>query len=160
MKGAARRIARAARYRVPTEAEEQGALLQWCAWHEREHPELALLFAIPNGELRHPAIAKRLKAQGVKAGVPDLMLPVQQWSFDRTNTCGLFIEMKRARGGRVSREQAAWHRALQLQGYRVELCHGWIEAAKVLAAYLDFRAALDEELWQSVESASESSRSI
>ena len=38
------------------------------------------MFRIPNGGSRHPAEAARLKAQGVKAGVPDLCIPVARGS--------------------------------------------------------------------------------
>jgi hypothetical protein len=38
--------------------------------------QLSLMFAIPNGGLRHKAEANKLKSEGVKAGVPDIMLPI------------------------------------------------------------------------------------
>lgn len=52
------------------EANEQTALFHWAAFAAKhEHPELALMFAVPNGGHRHPVVAAKLKAQGVKAGV-------------------------------------------------------------------------------------------
>ena len=60
-----------------SEADEQRAVVEWCAW--RRIP----VFHIPGGGSRHPAEAARLKAQGVKAGVPDLCIPVARGAPDR-----------------------------------------------------------------------------
>jgi hypothetical protein len=62
-----------------------------------------MLFAIPNGGARHKAIAGKLRAEGVRAGVPDICLPVPRGEYH-----GLFIELKRPKGGHVSEEQEAW----------------------------------------------------
>lgn len=115
----------------PTEEEEQISLMMWTKLKENEYPELKLLFHIPNGGKRGKAEAKRFKAAGVKSGVPDLFLPVA-----RGKSNGLFLEMKRYKGGRTSPTQVRWARDLEAQGYSVALCHGWQEAAKVLEEYL------------------------
>lgn len=116
---------------VPLEDEEQATLLSWCSMHLWRWPELDLLFHIPNGGARSKTEAARFKSEGVKAGVPDLCLPVPRGSYH-----GLFIELKRLRGGRVSDEQKTWIAALQAQGYRVEVCKGWLAAADVIREYL------------------------
>ena len=51
-----------------TEHDEQCALFAWAAANEAQHPELAMLVAIPNGGYRPMATAARLKAEGVAAG--------------------------------------------------------------------------------------------
>lgn len=61
---------------VPTEAQEQMTLFSWAAMQSGKYPELNLLYHVPNGGSRHKAEAGRLRAEGVKAGVPDLCLPV------------------------------------------------------------------------------------
>ncbi len=61
---------------IPTEHVEQVSLMRWAALTKRRRPELALLYAIPNGGDRHKAVAAKLSAEGVKSGVPDLCLPV------------------------------------------------------------------------------------
>lgn len=125
---------------VPTEHEEQCALMAWAALHEWHEPRMAMLFAIPNGGHRSPATAGRLKAEGVRAGVPDLCLPVvgraRRDLAAELAPC-LWIELKRTKGGAVSPEQRAWHERLRKQGHRVEVCRGWIAAAGVVADYLD-----------------------
>lgn len=70
---------------VPTEAQEQMTLFSWAAMQSGKYPELNLLYHVPNGGSRHKAEAGRLRAEGVKAGVPDLCLPVArgQWTLFR-----------------------------------------------------------------------------
>ena len=54
------------------------------------------MFHIPNGGSRNKLEASNLKKQGVKAGVPDLFLPVGRGSYH-----GLFIELKSAKISRL-----------------------------------------------------------
>ena len=112
------------------EAEEQEALFRWAAFAHGQHPELKLLFHVPNGGRRDKVTAARLKAQGVKAGVPDLFLPVS-----RHGKHGLWIEMK-VTGGRVSSSQCEWLGDLSEQGYECKVCYGWQEAKDALEEYL------------------------
>jgi hypothetical protein len=80
--------------RIPTEHEEQRELVRWF----RQTWPSVRIFAIPNGGARSPATAGRLKAEGVSSGVPDLFIPA--W--------GLWVEMKRTKGGSLSAEQKDW----------------------------------------------------
>ena len=116
---------------LPKEGQEQAALMSWAQMQSWRWPELALLFHIPNGGGRSKAEAGRFKAEGVKAGVPDLFL-----SVPRGEHHGLFIELKRIDGGRVRNEQKIWIHDLLAQGYRVEVCKGGEAAAEVLKDYL------------------------
>ena len=75
----------------PSEHDEQVGFINWF----RAKYSGVLIFAIPNGEKRAISVAKRLKAEGVVRGVPDLYVP----------TWNLWIEMKRASGGRLSPDQ-------------------------------------------------------
>ena len=61
---------------VPTESVEQQCLFRWAAFQIGRYPELKLLYHVPNGGSRKKSEAGRFKAEGVKAGVPDLCLPV------------------------------------------------------------------------------------
>ena len=102
--------------RTPTEPEEQR---EYVRWFRQTYPEVRIL-AIPNGGARSPATAGRLKAEGVSPGVPDLFIPA--W--------GLWVEMKRAKGGKVSQEQKEWHSYLAKCGYRVIVGLGQTDAIK------------------------------
>ena len=115
----------------PSEEEEQAAVMEWAMLMERQYPELALLFHIPNGADRHPAVAAKLKRQGVKAGVPDLFLPVARGGWH-----GLFVEMKRQKGGRLSDDQKAWLDALTAEHYLAVRADGAEAACDVIYKYL------------------------
>ena len=125
-------MTRAVTTTYPTEDAEQMALFRWAELQAGKYPELRLLFHIPNGGSRGKAEAGRFRAMGVKAGVPDLFLPVARGTWH-----GLFIEMKRRKGGRVSPEQEDWMQALVFQGYAAIVCHGMEEAAREIAHYLE-----------------------
>lgn len=116
---------------VPKEEEEQIALFNWAQLKSATVPELALMYHIPNGGSRGKVEAARFKAAGVKAGVPDICLPVA-----RGGKHGLYIELKRLKGGKVSDTQTDWIASLREQGYRAEVCCGWKAAADVIEEYL------------------------
>lgn len=56
------------RAQIPTEHQEQVALVRWSRLSESAHPELRLLIAIPNGGARSTVTGARLKAEGVRPG--------------------------------------------------------------------------------------------
>jgi len=109
-----------------TEADEQKALMQWAKWQEGRYSELKLLYHCPNGGTRNKLEAANLKRQGVKAGVPDLFLPVP-----RSPKHGLFIEMKVGRN-KCTDNQKKWIRNLLEQGYEVKVCYSCEEAIQVI----------------------------
>lgn len=112
------------------EHQEQVALFNWLALAANQTPELALTFAIPNGGDRHPAVAAKLKAEGVRAGVPDIFVPIAVHPYH-----GLFLELK-AEGGRTASNQREWINSLRDLGYRAEVVFGWLEAREVILEYL------------------------
>lgn len=116
---------------VPSESVEQQCLFRWAALQRGKYPELDLMYHIPNGGKRGKAEAIRFKAEGVKAGVPDICLPVPRGEWH-----GLYIELKRREGGRVSADQTEWLEALMRQGYATAICRGWEDAQRVILAYL------------------------
>ena len=104
--------------------------MQWAKWQEGRYPELKLLYHCPNGGTRNKLEAANLKRQGVKAGVPDLFLPVP-----RSQKYGLFIEMKVGRN-KCTDNQKKWIRNLLEQGYEVKVCYS-CEAIQVIKKYLN-----------------------
>ena len=113
-----------------SEHDEQKALMDWAALHMGRYPELALLFAIPNGGKRDAATAVRLQAEGVKPGVPDVCLPIARQGWH-----GLFIELKWGRN-KPSEYQLDWLERLTAQGYLAIVCWGWQEAVEAVKEYL------------------------
>lgn len=116
---------------TPTEAQEQALLFRWTQYNRGKHPELALLFHIPNEGARSVVTGAHLKQQGMKKGVPDLFLPVAKGRYH-----GLFIEMK-SKTGKPTADQKWWIDHLRLQGYCAVICYGCSQAIDVLEQYLD-----------------------
>lgn len=99
---------------MKTEHEEQREFVQWM---RQTHPGVRI-YAIPNGGHRGASQGARLKAEGVTRGVPDLHVPALR----------LWIEMKRADGGTVGKEQHDWHEYLRGIGDHVVVTRGAEEA--------------------------------
>lgn len=119
------------------EHQEQVAFIHWCRLNEKKYPELQTIFAVPNGDKRHISVAKRLKAEGVRAGVPDIVLPVAR-DFYMGIDCqfnSLFIEFKTPKG-RLSKAQKVLLPKLALQGNLVIVAYSCAAAIEVVEAYL------------------------
>jgi integrase len=128
-----RRKRRNRRRLSPLEGKEQEALFDWATLARRRYPELEWLFHIPNGGSRPLWEALALKRRGVKAGVPDICLPVARGTYH-----GLWIELKRlGKGHNTTADQKRVIRALRGYGHRVEVCAGWEAARCVIEDYLD-----------------------
>lgn len=117
-----------------SESVEQQTIMQWADFSSGRYPELELLYHIPNEGKRSKATAGRLKAEGLKKGVPDLCLPVARGGYH-----GLYIELK-AIGGRPTHEQVGWIGNLRQQGYHAEICAGADRAIRVIEEYLKLEA--------------------
>lgn len=95
-------------------------------WFRAKYPD-TLIFAIPNGEKRSISVATRLKAEGVTRGIPDLYIP----------SCNLWVEMKRATGGRLSPDQKKVIEYLRSVGHTVIVGKGAGDASKQVLEFLD-----------------------
>ena len=116
---------------VPTEERECDTLIVWRDLQLGRWPELALLYHTANEGKRTPQMGARLKAMGMRPGVSDYFLPVA-----RGGSHGLWIEMKRVRGGKVEPEQAQWIDSMLRQGYAACVCRGADEAIRVIVEYM------------------------
>ena len=92
--------------------------------------------AIPNGGNRNVVTGAMLKAEGVKRGVPDIMVLEwfwpKAWPEEMTPTHGLFIELKDGTKGKVSEHQKEWLQRLNENGYRAEVCRSLDEVIILL----------------------------
>ena len=119
---------------LPTEHLEQATLV---SWFEDAYPSLRI-FAIPNGATLAGTIQQRskqvnkLKAEGMRTGVPDLFIPAKNAIY-----AGLFIEMKRSKGGTLSNEQKDWLNFLNEQGYKASVCAGYSDAVSIILDYFE-----------------------
>ena len=82
----------------------------------------------PNGGYRSQRTAAQLKEEGVKAGVPDVLI----FETTKTGRKGLAIELKRVKGGKRSRAQRACIDALGRAGWAARFCNGADEAIKLV----------------------------
>lgn len=112
-----------------SEHDLQTACVNWFRMQYREYANL--LIAIPNGGQRNVRVARKLKAEGVVAGVPDLFLAVA-----RGQSHGLWIEMKNGKAGRVSEHQHYMLDALERQGFKGVVCRTFDEFMKEINEYL------------------------
>lgn len=119
--------------RSGSEWGEQAALFLWAQTVAKTNPELKWLFAIPNGGMRDKITAGRLKATGTKAGIPDLFLAIRRGPYS-----GLWIELKKIKGGKTSPEQDIWIDHLKSQGYGAIVCYGWESARDTILEYLKY----------------------
>lgn len=111
-----------------TEEQEQKALIKWASY-QKFYP---YLFAVPNGGYRHKATAGKLKAQGVKPGVSDLML-----ALPSKGRAGLFLEMKRrGQKGRLTKEQERFLKQQKEVGYETNVAYGWEQGMNIIKEYL------------------------
>ncbi|MEF2799686.1 MAG: VRR-NUC domain-containing protein [Christensenellales bacterium] len=112
------------------EENEQIALFRWAAYEKSVYPELEYMFHIPNGGVRNKATGGKLKAAGVKAGVPDICLPLPCKRY-----AGLYIELKAGKN-KPQPNQLRWLDALNRNGYLAVVCYGCEEAIKTIVDYI------------------------
>ena len=112
-----------------SEHDEQTQLFQILALYEERYPVLKWIFAIPNGGKRHPATAVKMKAEGVRRGIPDICVPypVDEWA-------GCYVEMKFGKG-RLTKEQQEFIEAFQ-PTHKIYVCYSAVEAANAIGKYL------------------------
>lgn len=120
--------------RLRSEDTEQERVIAWSKVHAISHPELLLLYHVPNEGKRTASQAMRMARMGLKAGVPDLCLPVARGTYH-----GLYIEMKYD-DGRLSPAQREWIQQLTAQGCYTAVCYGAAEAITVLEEYMEIAA--------------------
>ena len=104
--------------------------MRWADFALTTYPELELLYHIPNEGKRSKATGGRLKALGLKAGVPDLCLPTAHGGY-----IGLYIEMK-VKPNKPTEKQKHWLRMLRAAGHMVAVCYDWDSARQLLEDYM------------------------
>jgi hypothetical protein len=113
-----------------SEEQHQEAFFQWCEVKGRQNSEFLEFFHVANGGHRFAHTGAKMKRQGVKRGVPDVMLLIPK---DRYH--GLIIEFK-AWPNKPTVHQKKWLKRFSDRGYLTALCYTWEDAAKVAERYL------------------------
>lgn len=126
-------------FRLDDESGHQEALFSWAAYNTGRMPELEYMHHVPNGGKRDKATAIALKRQGVKAGVPDIVLPAPRGEYH-----GLYIELK-AGQNTATKTQKDFLSYLRQQGYYTAICYDWQKAAELIETYLLHTQELTQE---------------
>ncbi len=149
-RGKVRKAPRERKPRQDREHAEAVALMQLVKIHEARWPALRWLAAVPNGGARNKVVAGKLKAEGVRRGVPDYLWPVHAVPAripdarivagavggQRPYWVGLALELK-AKGGRLEPEQREWLLHLEAQGWLCIVAYGADEAWAAIREYCD-----------------------
>ena len=130
----------------PTEHQIQCAIVEWA---NKAHTRNCLsiigefLIAYPNGGSRKKIKlkcgkfvsleGKRLKKEGVKAGVSDLFLALPSKGFG-----GLWLEVKTSKG-KVSKAQQSWRDLMRSTGYCAGVVRSVDEGIQVIKYYLGIK---------------------
>lgn len=122
---------------VQAEGIEQTTLFRWAEFAEEQYPELRLMYHIPNEGKRSKVTGAQLKAQGLKAGVPDVCLPVAHGGY-----IGLYVEMK-VKPNRPTENQKQWLRALRGAGHFTAVAYTWEEAKNLIVEYLSLPPTIE-----------------
>lgn len=128
-----------------SEHGHQKAVFCWLAHCAGWYEPFKWAFAIGNGGSRGDTEQSRkiaggmMKAEGVKCGVPDFMIPEPRFHRElNAMFAGLWIEMKDATGGDGGSEyQHEYIARLNEVGYAAQICNGWKEAIAAIVRYFE-----------------------
>ncbi len=109
-------------------SSEHALQVECLRWLRLTHPSI-LCYAIPNGAYTTKTTARKLVAEGVCHGIPDLCIPIGRNGYN-----ALYIEMKNGKAGRLSDHQKTIIARLQAYGNKVVVCR----------SFDDFRTTVDE----------------
>lgn len=119
---------------APREHSEQARVFDWAELFVVKWPELGLLHATPNqgraGGRKGVLWGVRMKREGLRAGVPDIHLPVARGPY-----IGFYGETKRTVRGTVSKAQKWWIERLTAEGH---LCVVGKGAEPMIYALIDY----------------------
>lgn len=110
------------------ESRLQQACVKWFNYQYSEYR--GLLFAVPNGGARNAATGRILKAEGVVAGVADLMLLVPIAGHN-----ALCIEMKTEKG-RQQASQKEWQEKVESVGAKYVICRSFEKFRDIVTDYM------------------------
>lgn len=137
-----------------TEYQEQIKIFQWISKQQQLHQtnptkteinqehaqHLQYAFATLNGIHTSKKQAFEAKRAGAKKGTPDLIIP-----NPHPNWPTLYIELKRPKGGRTSKEQRQFLQHLNNTGSHAKICHGAQAAIRAIKQYLNHGHIQDDE---------------
>src|SRR3990167_1570210 len=109
-----------------SEWQEQKVVFSWADYMSAQYPELALMYAVPNGQFRRG----QRPEPGLKPGVPDIHLPVARRGYS-----SMYIELKWGKN-KPSAAQETWIDALRNLGNHVVVAYGADDEIRAISEYL------------------------
>ena len=119
-----------------SEHSEQSLVIQWAKVHEGQYPELEMLFAVPNAGKRSIGAARYYLDEGMRAGIPDILLPISHETQTGYIYIGLAIEMKFGKN-KITEAQEWWLKHLAQYGWKTAVCYSANETINVISNYLE-----------------------
>lgn len=117
--------------RKPSSNDEHRLQCACVQWFRIVYPTLAQnLFAVPNGGRRDRITGARLKAEGVTAGVADLILLLPNTQYH-----ALLIEMKTTKGTQ-QKTQKQWQEHIEKFGYKYIVCRTFEQFRNTIKNYI------------------------
>ena len=110
-------------------SSEHDLQVECLRWLRYAHPGV-LCYAIPNGGYRTITTARAMRAEGQKAGMPDLHIPIGRGEY-----LSLYIEMKNGKAGRLSEAQKEMHETLRKYRNKVVICRNLLEFQQEINTY-------------------------
>lgn len=110
--------------KITTEDAEQEAVIEYCDLKR------IVCVHIPNESKRSPSYGAKMKRMGLRKGFPDMFIPIARKGYH-----ALFVELKRDRTCKPTKEQLLWIDYLNKQGYRATVCYGAGEAIGEIEEY-------------------------
>lgn len=112
---------------APSEHDLQVQCLRWLHYTHKD----VLCYAIPNGAYTTKTTARKLVAEGVCHGIPDLCIPIGKGGHN-----ALYIEMKNGKAGQLSEHQKEMIIKLRLLGNKVVVCRSLDDFINEVDSYL------------------------
>lgn len=118
---------------TPTEYEDQCRIFRTVNSYIPIYPELRFMHASLSGVKMTIGQAVKMQKSGcLKKGIPDIEFPLRRGGWN-----GLYIELKRVKGGKVSIDQREWAEFLKKQGHKHHFCYGFDDAWNRIYNYLE-----------------------
>ena len=113
------------RTNIPSEEQEQIAVADYLRLRG------VVFNHSPNEGKREPQYIVKLKRLGMRVGFPDIFIYEARGKYH-----GLAIELKRQKGGKISKPQLQCLCELKQRGYYATVCRGFQEAKIIIDKYL------------------------
>jgi hypothetical protein len=121
------------------EHDIQATFFDWVRIKEKHDWRFSLVFAVPNGGQRHPRVAAKLKAEGVRPGIPDIII-MAPGRYAEKDYPGAVIEFKAPKGSLTDHQSGMLH-LINRAGYLVSVMRTPTAAISFLESYFGLESS-------------------